>query len=409
MRSRGSVMLFIGVILLVGLFVFAKVNGGFLSWFLLYVFILLFIYELASRRLTMRNLQISRHISANHLSASQSIDVELTVTKSRLWPMFWVEVSDCLPDKLSIRADGAKEAFIPLWNEQFKCSYQISDLPRGIHHLDEIRVESGDLFGLQRFIRVCSADQKLVVYPRIVPVRGWRTMFSEESGGKQSMTRRAEESSNVIGVRQYVPGDKLSRIHWPLSARTGQLQSKEFELHVTSDYMIISDASRDSFARSSGDELFDLEMTISASLMRHALDTNRRFGAVIHSSRLIRFEPGRGEALFLRCMETFALLQPACPLPFALSFKRLAGDLRQGCTLVIVSPDLSREMAFAISGIRKRGPVEWFIPGSSSNLTSEKIQLVQNLSANHVAVHFVEKPEQLSTLGRGGTAFANHS
>ena len=58
MKFRGSMIFIIGVMFLFALFVFAKVEGGFLTWFLLYISILLFIYELASRWLTMRNLHV---------------------------------------------------------------------------------------------------------------------------------------------------------------------------------------------------------------------------------------------------------------------------------------------------------------------------------------------------------------
>lgn len=406
MTFRGTVTLGVGLAFLFILYVFAKVDGGFLSWFLFYTFIALFLYEFASKLFTMRKIDISRAVSANHLSASQSLEVEITLSRSSFWPLFWVKVSDELPDKLSIRASGAVQTMIPLWNRNMVCRYRLTELPRGIHHLNSVRVESGDMLGLQKFSKTCTLHQQVVVYPRVVPVRGWRSAYVQDSGGRQSVSRRAEESSNVIGIRQYVPGDKPSRIHWSASARTGVLQSKEFELHVSGDYIIMPDASLSTFSKDNLDRLFDLEMTISASLMKHALDTKHRFGAAIHSNRLVRYETGRDQALFLRCMENFAELQPVCLTPFAKSFERMAREFPSGCILVVVSPLLSREMAYAISSARKRSFVEWFVPVARERLTPEEVRLGQNLQADRVNIHFIEKAEQLSALRRGGTAFA---
>jgi uncharacterized protein (DUF58 family) len=405
MNFRGVMTLGFGFVLLFVLFVFAKVGGGFLSWFLFYVFIALFLYELATRWFTMRKLFMVRRVSTNHLSASQLLDVEITFSRKHFWPMFWAKISDELPDLLSVRADGAVQTVIPLWSRQFVCKYHVSDLPRGIHHLDEIRIESGDLLGLQRFTKSSAQYEQIVVYPRIVPVRGWQTAKAD-FGGQQSTLRRAEESSNVIGVRQYAPGDRLSRIHWPASARTGALLSKEFEQRVTSDYMFIPDASAESFSKTNREKLFDLEMTIVASLMKYAMDSRYRFGAAIHSNRLMRFEPGRGESLFLKCMETFAELQPACQTSFAVSFERMARELPSGCTFVIISPSFSKEMILAVSNMRKRGIVEWFVPVSGEGLKQEEIERMREMQSGRVHIHFVSSAEQLSDLGRGGTLFA---
>ena len=38
-----------------------------------------------------------------------------------------------------------------------------------------------------------------------------------------------EEGSSASRVREYLPGDKLVHIHWPSTARSNQLMTKEFD------------------------------------------------------------------------------------------------------------------------------------------------------------------------------------
>ena len=53
-------------------------------------------------------------------------------------------------------------------------------------------------------------------------------------------------TTNAAGVRDYVPGDSLNRIHWPTSMRMGRLISKEFELDPTADVWLYLDLFRES-------------------------------------------------------------------------------------------------------------------------------------------------------------------
>jgi uncharacterized protein (DUF58 family) len=45
----------------------------------------------------------------------------------------------------------------------------------------------------------------------------------------------------VASVRDYAPGDSFNRIHWPSTARTGQLIVKEFELDPMADIWLFLD------------------------------------------------------------------------------------------------------------------------------------------------------------------------
>ncbi len=65
--------------------------------------------------------------------------------------------------------------------------------------------------------------------------------MSDLSGGEARHRRTYQLTSNVAGVRDYVHGDSLNRIHWPSSARAGRLIAKEFELDPTADIWLYLD------------------------------------------------------------------------------------------------------------------------------------------------------------------------
>lgn len=91
---------------------------------------------------------------------------------------------------------------------------------RGPHQLGMVRLTSGFPFGLLRRSRTVRRDEHLVVYPQ--PSDGGE---SERGAGRGALTeapRRRGTQGELMGFREYVPGDSLRDIHWGTSARTGR-------------------------------------------------------------------------------------------------------------------------------------------------------------------------------------------
>jgi len=401
MRVNGIVLLGGSIVIIPGLFAFAMVNGGFLSWFLFYFYLAVFLYEMVTWFSVLNGIDAQRTVSATRLSAGQTLEVRVTLQRNRsLWPLIWLRIGQDLPRKWRFQAQGVNQVVQPLWAREVAQTYHVLGLERGVYVIGQTVLESGDVLGLLRRHRVFPHHHEVIVYPSVVAVRGWTGKHPEEAGLRQPTRRRAEESSNVLGVRDYVPGDRLSRIHWPASARRGRLQAKEFELHVTGELLFIPDLSQLSFREHAS--LFELEMTVVASLMKYAYELHRRFGAALHAEKLTSFPAGTNEALFLRCMEALAMANPTGKVDFAQSLVRIAQEAPRGSTLVVVSPRLDREVAVAAAMARRNASIEWFGPLDHGTLDEQERTGLRMLQAGRVNVHLIRSAEQLASLQRGG-------
>lgn len=400
MRLKDILLLGGSIGLIPALFVFGMVNGGFFSWFMFYVYLVLFLYEVVTWFTVLTGVHAERSISAARLTAGQTLQVTLQIAHNSWWPLIWLRIRQDLPTRWRFHAQGAGQVMQPFWARNVEFTYEIKGLERGVYVLGHTLLESGDVLGMIRRRRVFGHHHEIVVYPSIVTVRGWAGTRPEESGLRQPTRRRAEESTNVLGVRDYVPGDRLSRIHWPASARRGLLQAKEFELHVTGELLFIPDLSNSSFAGQAN--LFELEMTIVASLMKYSYELHRRFGAALYAEKLTSFPAGTDEALLMRCMEALAMAEPNGKVEFAQSLVRIAQEAASGTTLVVVSPRLSREVAVASVLAGRNARIEWFAPIQRTNLSEEEREGLRMLQAARVNVHLIRSAEQLSELQRGG-------
>jgi uncharacterized protein (DUF58 family) len=106
----------------------------------------------------------------------------------------------------------------------------LGPLPRGVFVIDDVQVVVGDLLGLASVIPpVAFGSTTLVVRPRLVALDG---LFCDagvvRGDGRRLLLRRAA-GFDFHSVRGYEQGESLRRVHWPTSARRGQLMVKELE------------------------------------------------------------------------------------------------------------------------------------------------------------------------------------
>lgn len=148
-------------------------------------------------------------------------------------------------------------------------AYRLPTTRRGILQLGPTTIDDIDPLGLARRSHHLDSTVRLIVHPPIetIPVRrvpsGDDPLLGEEL--RQSLGLSDEEFD---GLRPYAPGDDLRRIHWPSSARQGDLQVRQFRpprhgrLTVAIDTRPPGDAS----------EALDITTSIAASIAASVLD-----------------------------------------------------------------------------------------------------------------------------------------
>lgn len=108
--------------------------------------------------------------------------------------------------------------------EKVRRKLKVKCLRRGEYFINEAELVGNDYFLRQRYIEKKELDAKLVVYPSLVNVERMIPLFSKSCG--ELLTKRPifEDPFEYVGVREYMAGDAMNRIHWKASARTGNWQ-----------------------------------------------------------------------------------------------------------------------------------------------------------------------------------------
>ena len=172
----------------------------------------------------------------------------------------------------------------------------LGPLPRGVFTLTGTEVVLGDLLGLVTVApRVACDPVTVVVRPKLTALDG---LFSDAGravgDGRRVLLRRAA-GFDFHSVREYEQGESLRRVHWPTSARRGQLMVKELEDTAHDGVVVILDCDPQCAVEIPPESSFDAAVRVAGSLLQaHAV--RGRMATLVSTGRTRVVVPVRSAA-----------------------------------------------------------------------------------------------------------------
>lgn len=226
---------------------------------------------------------------------------------------------------------------------------------RGDYTIGPITVTSADPFGIFKHRREYGTAQQVVVYPATVPLPLFSLPRRGSPGEGERRSPFASTSPMVTSVREYLPTDTFGRIHWPTTARTGQLMVKQFEQDTGSDVWLVLDLHQRVQAGEGDESTEEYGVTIAASMAHRLMDAGLAIGLFAYGAEPIHELPGRGYAHQDRILRALATARAvgSVPLETALEEGRHLG-LDQS-TMVIITPSVDPRWPEAASWLFRHG------------------------------------------------------
>ncbi|MDQ6644250.1 MAG: DUF58 domain-containing protein [Chloroflexota bacterium] len=251
----------------------------------------------------LRQLRYQRQFSEQRVLFGEQVTLSLAVENAKLLPLPWLEIEDTVPRALTLAGQHARVSivgetavlenlFSTRWYERVTRRYTLQCNARGVHKFGPTRVRSGDVFGFISNEKSLENWQYLLVYPLVVPLTRFSLPARHPFGDRRALRRLLEDPSRVIGVRDYVYGDSLRRVHWKATARTLQLQSKVYEPTTTYTMILFLNVNTQ-FDTVYGlqPELQELAICAAASVSNWALDEGYAVGLYANT---LMFMPEEG-------------------------------------------------------------------------------------------------------------------
>ncbi len=198
--------------------------------------------------LSIRQLDITRRLSATEVVCGEKVDVWLTVHNRKQLPasgLFW---RDQIEPGLDVQGPTCCATSLAA-DEKRGIAYRLHSIRRGLYRVGPTMVEASGPFGLVRRFLLHSEARFVTVLPRSVAIgRGWPLGHRpiHEVPRQRSLF---EDPSRFQGIREYQRGDSLRRVHWRATARSGKLQVKLFEPAVLEGVMLAVEMGRDVYRK----------------------------------------------------------------------------------------------------------------------------------------------------------------
>ena len=150
-------------------------------------------------------------------------------------------------------------------------------LPRGRYVVSDAVLALGDHLGFESLTtRVETGGFALVVQPRLVDVGLLFSDAGRVGGYGRRLLLRRPAGFDLHSVREYTQGESLRRVHWPTTARTGQLMVKELEDSPRDAAAVLLDCDPAGCVGASTDTSFDAAVRAAGSVVRHYAQRSRR-------------------------------------------------------------------------------------------------------------------------------------
>jgi uncharacterized protein (DUF58 family) len=320
--------------------------------------------------LALKSVTCERKLTATRVFPGEHLELTLRLVNRKILPLPWIEVCDEVPsgflEGISNNLQGRpgyeviSRSTSILWYSAINWKYRLICTRRGYYKLGPLLVTSGDIFGFYPRTSCQAPVDYIIVYPKIYSISHFSVSSLYPQGDSKSEQRIFEDPSRMIGIRDYITGDTLRRIHWKASARQQKLQVKLFDTTTTLKAALF--LAVDSFREIGAMRLKELELGISTagSLASYLIENNNQVGLWVNTqladtNQPARIAPGAGVEKLVQILEVLAKVVSVDNMPFVQYFENERRSLSTGSTLIFILAEISTRMVEVLGDLKASG------------------------------------------------------
>jgi uncharacterized protein (DUF58 family) len=301
----------------------------------------------------------------------ETVPLRLEVENNKPLPLSWLKVEDPWPKAVGPLDDEIlapshlpdrgvlTNVFSLRWFEKTRRDYELLFRRRGVYKLGPTRLQSGDIFGMYEQKEEIDNSEYLTVFPELVPLERLDLPAEDPYGDRKSERRIFEDPTMPMGVREYRPEDSFRHIHWPATARTGELQVKVYQ--PTSALVTMVCINTSTFERhweGVYPELLEYIISVSGRVIYESIQDGYQVGllsngCLAHADRPLNISPSRSPKQLGYLLEALAGITPMVMVPFESFLLHEMPTVPYGASLLVVSAVTTPTLMGTLQRIKK--------------------------------------------------------
>jgi len=226
---------------------------------------------------------------------------------------------------------------------------------RGEYSLGPLMVRASDPFDLFPQEASFGGVEKVLVFPRIVALPDFAGPSAQLVGESSPRQHAHAISTDSSSVRQYVPGDSESRIHWLTTARMDMLMVKQFDRGSANHVWVVFDMESGTVAGEGAESADEYGATLAASTVEKYLRMALPVGYAAFGSESLVVYPERGVHQRETIMRHLASARPTGRTSLLDVLAGLEPRLSYSSSLVVITAAGDGEWISALASLGRRG------------------------------------------------------
>jgi uncharacterized protein (DUF58 family) len=296
------------------------------------------------------HLRTERTVIPGRVSIDQVSDVVLTVVNedARPTPILMAE------EQVDYALGDRPRFVIPrlAHGERQQLPYRVRSNVRGRHRLGPLALRVKDPFDLSVRLAVVADVGEVIVLPRVVDLAtaGAAAGVGAEGTIPHMVALHGEDD---VSVREYRDGDDLRRIHWPATARSGELMVRQEDRPSRRRAVIVLDDRDSTGSGPRSGVSFEWAITMAASVA--ALLSRANLSVHLVCGGVVTDAPSDDSFALDNVLEALAVAELAPPDVFAHSLSVAADRIGDGAMTVAVVGPLAEHETIALARLHSGG------------------------------------------------------
>lgn len=282
-----------------------------------------------------------RGLSCERVTSPQAFEddevmVEVRVTNRGWLPAYLLEVQDRFEADAFPNRSGLIQTLSPGQRRSVTFARPCAR-GRGSFRLGPVVLTITDPMGLFRRKRTFALEDRIVVFPRPLPLQGLAvdSRLRGALAGAQEVSR-AGHTTNFFGLREYRPGEPMQRIHWRASARLDRLVVTEFEAPTHTGVTLFLDLDRASHRGLGRGSNVEVAIRLAAAVGKRVLDEGHTVQLIAEGREATFLPPGQGARQVMGVLHTLAHVEARGDVPYLELLRRGTPFLDEGGVVVLL-------------------------------------------------------------------------